>query len=216
MEAQYEYRLINGKKSLVPLNSENLVDFELYNNKTYYIDEENKKLNTSLLTPNIVNFFDEFNHCWSISSLNLNTGNTDNLINFEYDLNIMIWSVENGSIMPGISENISDFIYDLNNNIWHINSNNIFNVGVEPVNFEYDLNENIWNITNDDLCIGIPNTFLGAFANMTNIETLKLPDNITNLGVETFRNSSFKTISIKDGTNYEDTTFSKNTYIEKR
>lgn len=123
---------------------------------------------------------------------------------------------------------VSNFEKPYNFSSWYLGANDekILNTGLEPVNFESPYNWCAWYLDNDpdndfDINVGPWEEMLGAFANNKTLTTLIIPNQVTKLGLNTFRRSNLESISLPPNIEYTedngiDSTFPKDIEIHIR
>jgi len=115
---------------------------------------------------------------------------------------------------------VANFEEPYNFSSWYLGVNNekILNTGLEPANFEEPYNWCAWYLANDpdknfDINTGPWEEMLGAFANNKTLTTLTIPNQVTKLGLNSFRRSNLESISLPSNIEYTedngiDSTFS--------
>lgn len=133
---------------------------------------------------------------------------------------------ENSLINNGMD--VANFEEPYNFSSWYlgVNEEKILNTGLESANFEEPYNWCVWYLANDpdnnfDINTGSWEEMLGAFANNKTLTTLIIPNQVTKLGLNSFRRSNLESISLPSNIEYTeyngvDSTFPKDIEIHIR
>lgn len=147
---------------------------------------------------------------------------------FEKPYPSLIWHYNEDNSLVNNGMDVANFEEPYNFNSWYLgtNDNMILNTGLQPANFESPYNWCAWYLDNDpdssfDINTGPWEEMLGAFANNKTLTTLIIPNQVTKLGLNSFRRSNLESISLPSNIEYTedngiDSTFSKDIEIHIR